>query len=180
MIFGKLFGKKEEEPKELTLTNLDVGYILDYDLRSWEVKTVYEYDWGNNTYTIEYKLHDGKENIYLHVDDGDDMECSVSRKANLFEISKTLKSHIISNDAPPQELHYKGETYYLDGDSPAHCRDVADGDGDDAWSELVNYVFINEKRTAFVNLDRWSENEIDAAVGTYVKPFEFSNFLPRA
>ena len=48
--FDNLFGKKEKkeeevDPLDIRLTKLKAGYILDYDLSSWEVKEVYNYDW---------------------------------------------------------------------------------------------------------------------------------------
>ena len=32
----------------LSLKDLDVGFIFDYDMKSWVVQEVYKYDWGNN------------------------------------------------------------------------------------------------------------------------------------
>ncbi|MEO1099612.1 MAG: hypothetical protein AAFX57_17950, partial [Bacteroidota bacterium] len=55
------FKKKEKEPEydvtNLKVSDLDHGFILEYDLKTWEVKEVYEYDWGNNNFSQEYMFH---------------------------------------------------------------------------------------------------------------------------
>ena len=42
------FFKKKKEPEyditNITIHDLDFGFILDYDLKSWVVKEVYEYE----------------------------------------------------------------------------------------------------------------------------------------
>ena len=64
-----LFKKKEKAPKydvtNLKVTDLDQGFIFDYDMKSWVVKEVYEYDWGSNNFSHEYKVDSGDEVAFL-------------------------------------------------------------------------------------------------------------------
>ena len=57
-----LFKKKQEPTYDVTdlkITDLDVGFIFDYDLKSWVVREKYEYDWGGNNFSHEYKVDSG-------------------------------------------------------------------------------------------------------------------------
>ena len=61
------FFKKEKEIVDLTVQNLSVGCILEYDLQSWIVKDKTEYDWGNNQFSFEYTIENGSDSSFLHV-----------------------------------------------------------------------------------------------------------------
>ena len=70
-----LFKKKPEvkyDVTNLSVKDLDLGFIFDYDIKSWVVEEVYEYDWGNNNFAKGFKVNSGDEVAFLGVeDDGD-------------------------------------------------------------------------------------------------------------
>ena len=50
--FDKFFNKKEEPSYDSTnirVQDLNVGFVFDYDMSTWEVQAAYEYDWGDNS-----------------------------------------------------------------------------------------------------------------------------------
>lgn len=176
-LFSNLFGKKEEGPSydEINIHNLETGYLLEFDLKVWEVKNVYEYDWGNNFFTVEYQLDNGEEVINLHVEEDDELELSVSRAKNVNAIDPNLRTHIVDSDTAPKQIVYDGKTYYLDDESPAGFRNL----NESTWHDFVNYDYVTEDEKHFINIEQWAEGKVQAAVGTYHKEFEFSNFLAR-
>ena len=61
-IISNLFSKKKEkayDPLNIKVTDLKKGFVFDYDLKTWEVQEVYQYDWGNNFFSYEYKIDCG-------------------------------------------------------------------------------------------------------------------------
>ena len=82
-LFKNLFGGKKEDPKPFSRTPLDLdqGYIFEYDMQSWEVMAVYEYDWGDEDFSKEFKVSDGQNTYYLSVEEDDEIEMTWSKKS---------------------------------------------------------------------------------------------------
>ena len=76
--FFKKKKKVSYDVTNLSLKDLDVGFIFDYDMKSWVVKEVYKYDWGNNNYTSEYKVDSGDEVAFLPVSSMAKAPCMIS------------------------------------------------------------------------------------------------------
>lgn len=178
MVFGKLFGKKEEEKKssmDLTLWDLEEGYFVDYFLKSWQVTEEYEYDWGNNFFSKEFTLDSGDEILFLHVsDEGSELECSISKEIKIRSIEPDPKEHILEYDEPPKTMKKDGKVYYRDAEEAAECRKL----GEDNWHQVVQWEYEDEDEEEFLSLSRWSESDVEAFHGKYVEPYEFSNIIP--
>ena len=176
--------KKEQEPDydptNLQITDLKKGFILDYDMRTWEVKGEYTYDWGKSYYTREFKLDDGTETIYLHIDDNDDLSLSVSRKIKVRSVDEDIPDHIKKNEAPPKKLLYENKTFYLESDSAGYFHDEEDEDTDSNWYELMSWEYQDDEGKHILSIEQWDVLEFEAAFGKVVKAYEFSNLLPGA
>ncbi len=178
-MFGKLFGKKDKEEEgrsalDMTIRDLKVNDFIDYELESWQVRHVYRYDWGNNFFTQEYQLDNGKEKIYVHIDDDDELEINVSKKAKIFQINDLLVDHIIEHEEPMKRFQYNDKTFYYDSESPGEVCE----DGEDEWSQFINWEFTDEDETETITIQRWGEREFEAYVGKPAQEFEFSNIIP--
>ena len=80
------FKKKEEphyDPNNLKIEDLRVGFMFDYDLKTWVIKEEYEYDWGDNYFTREYKLEAADDVAYLHIDYNDEGFMTLSKKLKI-------------------------------------------------------------------------------------------------
>lgn len=178
--FDNLFGKKEKkeeevDPLDIRLIKLKAGYILDYDLSSWEVKEVYNYDWGDEFFTKEYKLSNGSDILYLHVEEDDELELEVSRKVKPASIDPDLAEHIARDGHPPKKIHYKGTDYFLDSESPGYFNEETKPD---QWVEHIAWSYYDEQDEKTLSIEQWDEREFEAAVGKVVKEFEISNIIP--
>jgi len=170
------FKKDKSEVKiDFTVNEMKVGFMVDYFMQTWEVKKVYVYDWGNNFYSREYMLDSGNEVIYLHVEDDDELICSVWNKLDIFDIDPELASSITASDDAPNKLVYENKTFIRKESSQGYCKEL--GESED--SELVNWTFENPETNELLSIDRWGEEEYGSSKGKYVKEFEFSNILPR-
>ena len=167
------FFKKEKEIKDLTVKNLDKGCILSYDLKTWEVDDVTDYDWGNNRFTHEYTIKNGVESVYLHLTEESELKLDVSADVKLSALGSTFKRTIIDTDSPLNQIVFEGEEYVLTDEFMGTCTSR----GEDDWSEFVNWIFHNKDETKYVSVNRWGETDMNAVQGKYVKEFEFSDFL---
>lgn len=172
--------KKEEEPKyditNLSILDLDQGFILDYDMKSWQVKEVGEYDWGSNNFSREYKLDSGDDVVYLSVENDGELELSISRNIKMHKLGENIIDETIKNEKPPSKIVYHDKTYYLDEDCAGFYNDVTKG-GDD-WEELINWEYYDDDEENILSITQWGEREFDASVGKIIKEFEISNIIP--
>lgn len=172
------FKKKKEEqydPTNITVEDLQPGFILEYDLKSWIVREAYEYDWGDNYFTKEYKIDCGDDEAYFHVDANEDLFITLTRKVRVRSINEDIPEKIKEKDRPPKKLEYKGKTYYLEGTNPGYFND---NPGSDNWTELISWDYYDDEGEYTIAIEQWGEDEFEAAYGVVVKPFEISNIIP--
>jgi hypothetical protein len=174
-IFDFFKSDKTETNINFTVNDMKVGFMVDYFVKTWEVKKVYVYDWGNNFFSKEYLLDSGDETIYLSVEDDDNLICSIWNKLDIFDIDSGLANSITATDDAPNRLVYENKTFIRKESSQGCCNE----EGDDKDSELVNWTYENPETNELLSIDRWGEEEYAAAKGKRVKEFEFSNILPR-
>jgi len=179
--FMGLFGRKKKQephydPNHITLQDLRVGFMFDYDLSTWIIKEEYEYDWGNNYFTREYMINNGEKTAYLHIDQDNELFITISEKLKIRVIDENLPEEIVENERPPKKLVFKGVTYYLDKESPGYFSD--DPEDDESWTELVAWDYYDEKEQLTLGIEQWGEREFEASFGKVVQEFEISNILP--
>lgn len=179
-MFKNLFGKKKQpapDPLNRTVRDLDQGYLFEYDLRSWEVKAVYEYDWGDNDFSKEFQVSDGTETFYLGVEDDDELEILWSSKISLAKIEAKVADHIIKHQSPPDTLVYAGKTYYLDEEAPGYFHEK--GEPEDQWQEFISWDYYDDSEEYNLCIEQWGERSFEASQGKYLEEFEITDILPR-
>jgi len=171
------FKKKEEtyDVTNLTVKDLDKNFIFDYNLTTWQVEEVYEYDWGDNVFTKEYKISNGEQSYFLNVDDDDELEIVLSTKINIRKIGDDIVDYIQSFEKPQKELSFEGETFFLDEESPGYIRHM---DEPDNWIELISWDYYNDAETKTICIEQFDDNKFDSSVGKIIKEFEISNIMP--
>ncbi len=176
------FLKKKEEPPKYDVTNmkvtdLDEGFVFEYNLKSWVVKEVYKYDWGKNNFTKEYLIDAGDEKAYLSVAEEGELYLTVTKDIKIQKLGNGLRENISRTNKAPEQLAYEGETYYLDEDSAGYFNDITKGTG--YWEELVSFDYLNEEEDKCLSITQWDERNFDASAGLVIKEFEISNITPK-
>jgi len=176
-LFKKKDKKESYDPTNIRVTDLDKGFVLEYDLKTWVVDAVFEYDWGDNYFSREYKLDSGDDSLFLHVEEDDELYLTVTRKIKVTMIEEDLPEYIEKNEKAPKKIHYKNKTFYLDGnENPGYFRDLSDQQKD--WVELISWDYYDEDDKEYINVEQWGEREFEASAGHAIREFEISNILP--
>jgi hypothetical protein len=172
------FKKKEShyDSTNIRVHDLDVGFIFDYDLSTWEVKALYEYDWGDNFFTREYKIFNGSETIFLSIEEDDELLISVSNKMKVRQLGESLFDNLMAYQKVPPKITFEGREYFLEKESPGYFRDVASGD--DNWTEFISWDYEDKEGEYLICIEQWGEKEFEASNGKYIDEFEISNILP--
>lgn len=175
-----IFKKKEKEPDydvtNLSVKDLRLGFILEYDLKNWQIKEEYEYDWGANNFSKEYLLDSGTEKVYLGVENKGDIFLTITNDIKIRDLGGDIIDRTVKDKSPPKELIYEGVRYYLHTDNAGYFNDITKG-GDD-WEELISWEYFDDAEELIIGITQWGERDFDAVAGKVVKEFEISNIIP--
>ncbi len=174
------FKKKEKDPAydvtNLSIRNLDMGFVFDYNMKSWVVKEMWEYDWGDNNFTMEFKVDSGDEVGFLGIEDEGELWITLSKAIRIHKIEEDVVEEIEKKQKPPRKLHYEGDVYFLEDDSAGYCRDASKET--ENWEEFINWDYYTDDESKVLSITQWDEHNIEAHAGHVLKEHEFSNFLP--
>ncbi|TRX50663.1 DUF4178 domain-containing protein [Fulvivirga sp. M361] len=172
--------KKEKEPEydvtNLSVKDLDQGFILEYDMKSWEIKEVYEYDWGGNNISREYMMDAGDEVIYLGVEDEGELFITAMKNIKIRKLGDDIIDKTIKKERPPKKLEYEGIKYHLHTDNAGYFNDKTKGTDD--WEELVSWDYYDDEEVHILSITQWGERDFEASVGKVVKAYQISNIIP--
>ena len=182
MPFGFFKKRKEEnekplhyDPSNIRIQDLRKGFVLDYDLKSWEVTAEYEYDWGNEYFTYEFKLVSTDQTIYLYVEEDDELVLSISQRIPFAKLDERVEDSLQQKGKPPREIIFEGRVYYRDSESAGFAKEV---DDPGMSEEFMNWQYVDETGKYILNIEQWQDDEYEASVGQFVSANAFSNILP--
>ncbi len=172
------FKKRAKSPApdvtNLQLADLGLGFMVDYDMKTWQVTAVHTYDWGEANRTFEWQLKSHDDVIYLERDQGDEDHWTVSRKLAIGKIGANITDHIQFHGDPPDQIIVDGIVYYLDESGGGHFLENGVAPG----KELLKWDFVDEAGNNFISIEQWSETDFEAAMGHTVAEFQFAHILP--
>ena len=171
-----MFKKKDEfDPiKDLTLSKLCVGYLVDYDLKTWRVTEYNHYDFGEGYETDEWELISGRERWYLERSEDDNVEWTFSQKIPIGAVEGNIRHYIMQNDDPPERVICQERHYIMDESGTGLMYE----NNEPPPKEFIYWDYIDEKDEHFLTIEQWGETEFEAAIGYYVEEYQFTNILP--
>jgi hypothetical protein len=178
MPFKSFFKKKSDEPefdplRDLVLGKLKVGYLLDYDMKTWSVTEFNKYDIEGHE-KLEWELTSSQEVLYLEREEDDEVYWSISKKIPIGKIEGGVRKYIIENEDPPEQITLENKTYYMDESGAGFFYKNGLGRG----IEFIFWSFMDDDEKNFVSIEQWGETEFEAAMGKEVEEYQFSNILP--
>ncbi|MFC4556694.1 DUF4178 domain-containing protein [Virgibacillus kekensis] len=160
-LFSNLFSKNKQQkpaPKERTALSIQIGDIITYDLRDFEVvgKITYRdgsYEWYG------YQLLEGRDTIWLSAEMDDELELGVYKKIQ-YPVSKPY----------PKELSYEDRKYYLEESGTA--RVTGEGRSSNLNGTETNYAdYSTDDENHFLSFESWG-TETEASYGYPIESYE--------
>ena len=172
------FKKKEKEDQVdplsgLNLSALKTGYVLDFDLKTWQVTAHNRYDYDGD-WTDEWELSSAEEVRYLEREDDDEVSWTLYRNIPLSEIEEDVRTLIRDNDDPPEAVSCNGTRFLSESSDAGHFH----RDGSDVGREFVNWTYVDDSEEKVLVIEQWGENEFSASLGEFVEEYQFSSILP--
>lgn len=169
--------KRHYDPNNITVLDIEKGFVFEYDLETWKVEASASYDWGGGNFSREYKINNGKESHFLSVENEDGLFLTLTNKLPIRRIKDDLPSYIALNEEPPKTLVYDGVEYFLDDESAGYYKE-GHPDEKGEWEEFISWDYFDRNEEKYLNIEQWSERDFEAYLGKVIKPFEISSILP--
>ncbi|MDA0836962.1 MAG: DUF4178 domain-containing protein [Planctomycetota bacterium] len=182
MPFGWLFGRKKKRKgmgqppnREYTLQTMAVGYLVDYDMETWQVVEYSVYDYEGGYRTEEWVLRSSSDAIRF-------LERSVEYTKNYWTLTETLSFDIIEEDAIAillsddqelNELTVDGARFVFTESGNGRARVNGEGTG----RHFVAHNFEGPEGTVLFIM-QWGDRDFDLVGGEYVEEYQFTNILP--
>ncbi len=173
----KWFGgrQNEDEPtyQEYSLSTMKVGFLVDYDLKTWQVTGRGSYDYDGYT-TEEWELQAEGQVRFLEcaIEDGQ-AYWTWTQAIGIDEIEGDMAAAIIAAGDPPEVVRLAGDEYVGSTSAAGLYRK----DGSAAEREFVSWSFAGkEDKVLFIS--QWGERDFAAYAGCYVEEYQFTDILP--
>ena len=176
MVLG-LFKKKEPDydPTNLSVRDLKPGFVFEYDLRNWQVVESNTYDWGNDFFSKEHKITDGRQTLYLGVEEDDELELCLMEKLPVRRIDVDLSEEVSKNDSLPRLIQVDDETFVLEEEAPGYLSRGEDSD----WVEFISWDYYSKKdEDRLLTIEQFGEREFEASIGNVIESYEISGINP--
>lgn len=180
MVFNWFKKKKKEEeqpsfdPTNLKVTDLRKGFVLDIEGISWEVTKEFEYDWGDDFFTLEFQIKSADTTAYLHVEEDDEIEVTVLKEVDINNIDKNLIEEIIEQEKPRRVIEFSGRTFFRKAEAAGNFRDISNNN----WDPFISWDYRDETGKYILTIEQWGEDEFEASIGRVVGEYEISNIFP--
>ncbi|MEM7351308.1 MAG: DUF4178 domain-containing protein [Acidobacteriota bacterium] len=179
MGFLDRFRKPQDPPeldplKDLVLAKLKVGYLVDYDLRTWQVTDYARYRFNDGRESEEWELTAERDKRYLELASDDADVWTLSEDIPVGALGGGVRQHILDHDDPPEQVTYQGRVYYSEGSNGGQL--IPGGGG--PRRDLIQWELLDESEEHFLSIMQWSETEVTAVAGIFVEDYQFSDILP--
>jgi hypothetical protein len=169
--FGGGEGREEEPPRtEYTLDAMQVGFLVDYDLKTWEVVGYGTCDYEGFE-TQEWELRCGDELRFL---EKDEEQWVLTAAIGVRQLAEDVPRAIAQGGDAPEELHYRERSYKAVESSAGEFREGGKGLG----REFVSWAYESADGERVLYLSQWGEREFRAYEGQYVEEYQFTDILP--
>ncbi|HHC24955.1 MAG TPA: DUF4178 domain-containing protein [Desulfobacterales bacterium] len=174
IFFGKKTAKTPDPLKDIILSNLQVGWFVDFDMKTWQVEACHHYDWGGGDITPEWQLRSHDETIYLEKESDDEDEWSISRKIPIARLGSGITKHIIEHEAPPDQIVFEGTAFHLTETGGGHFYKNGKGPGE----EMLKWDYADASENQYLSVEQWGEEIFEASTGIPAEEYQFTNILP--
>ena len=181
MAWFDFFKKKKQydyDPTTMQVTDLDVGFLLDYDLSHWMVKEVLTYDWGDQCFSKTYRIENEQKTLFLCVETEAGLELSIYEKLPKGVLDTDIVSYYQEHQKLPNMVVCKGQTFRLQETCPGHMQSRTQKGDAENWQPVMCNDYESSTTSKLLSIEQWGDLEFEISRGKTIKEFEISNIVP--
>lgn len=177
-------GKDDDPPiSNYTLSMMIPGFLVDFDLKTWQVTAKKEYDYEGDR-AMEWELRaEGEVRFLERAEDDGRVELTLTRSVSIRTFDEDVMGTILDEDDPPEVVHLSGREYTAVESSTGTQRVADEGDKEnedadtDNGRDFVSWSYESEDGHVVFVL-RWGDRDFSAYEGEYVEEYQFTDILP--
>ena len=158
MGWKKWFGRDDTESDPLVdfeLGAMKVGYLVDYDMKTWEVKGYHTYDYSGSE-TQEWVLETSDKVGYLErVDSDGEITWTLTESISIRRISEDVVEHALRHEDPPANLTHNGRSDRLMESGAGLFHEDAEGPG----KEFISWAYCDDSGRNVLFVTQYGELE---------------------
>jgi hypothetical protein len=162
---------------DLTLSRMLPGYLVDFEMRTYQVRDRAEADYGQGRTATEWDLRAADDRIRLLGEpERGDIRWTVLREVPLGEIDGDVRHDVVTSGDPAPQLFFQSVPYVQDRTGAGYLRRQG-GRGPEEGFVYWTYSRADDP-SRVLRLEQVSETEVAAAAGERVEEYRFANILP--
>ena len=167
-------GDAESDPQvDFRLGAMKVGYLVDYDMGTWEVTGYNTYDYSGSE-TKEWVLETSDKVVYLERASDGEITWTLTESISISQISEDVVEHTLRHEDPPKNLTHNGRSYRLMESGAGLFHEDAEGPG----KEFISWAYGDDSGRNVLFVTQFGERDFKSVVGEYVQEYQFTNILP--
>lgn len=169
--------RTDDDPTRLSVAELQTGFLMDYGLKTWQVKNEIQYDWENGNSEKEFKIASGSEILHILVGyEGDLLLTYVGSPINIFSINENLDKYILQNQSPPNILQYGDLKFYKESYKVgmAFNRGAAQTQG----TKVLVWDLLDQSRRYLLRIEQTGRNQFRGLLANETSQNDFMEILP--
>ncbi len=173
--FGRGSGDEESDSLvDYRLDDMKVGYLVDYDMQTWEVRAYNTYDYSGFE-TREWMIETSDKVAYLERADSDgEIVWTLTESISISQISEEVIEYTIQHEDPPRNLTLDGRIHSLTESSGGLFHENAQGRGID----FISWTYSDDSGKNVLFVTQYGERDFKSVAGKYVEEYQFTNILP--
>ncbi len=178
MGWKKWFGRGQDDAESDTLVDFElgamkVGYLVDYDMKTWEVTGYNTYDYSG-ILTKEWVLETSDKVVYLERASDDEITWTLTVSISISQISEDVVEHTRRHEDPPKTLTHNGRSHRLMESGAGRFHENAESPGKD----FISWTYCDDSGNNVLFVTQYGERDFKSVVGEYVQEYQFTNILP--
>ena len=179
IVWKKWLGGASDDEESNSLVDyklgaMKVGYLVDYNMKTWEVTGYNTYDYSGFE-TKEWVIETSDKVGYLERADGDgEISWTLTESIAISQIDEEIIEHVIRHEDPPKTLTHNGRSYRLMESGAGLFHESAAGPG----KSFISWTYCDSSGKNVLFVTQYGERDFKFVAGEYVQEYQFMNILP--
>lgn len=165
------------DPTKISINDLQLGFLVDYNLKTYQVIEHYQYSSSNNLDEEKIILLSGIDEIvlYKHFNETN-LKARVVEKVNIYSINDSLDTEILLKQKPMSVLNFRGKPFYRDSSSTGSYYSYKENKVIDRFNK---WDYYDDSREEILCIEQKGSKTFEAYYGKIVHETRFSDILPK-
>jgi hypothetical protein len=165
------------DPTNLTVENLKAGFLVDYELKTWEVVAEFQYDWFDGLTDRLFTLANDLEQVTVLLrKEQNQLIAQELKRINIYALNKQLPDEITFRKRPSALLHFQNADFFQEPEREGIFFDMVAKKGN---QKVMCWEYFDQARRTTVRIEYLNDKEFKAFTGKLISPLSFSEILPK-